>query len=82
MKVYVAFRTDGETVEKLANGSYTKLQKEMKEEGAGAEFTVVLYDFKPNLANVCQAVMDVTELPGEWSKEFRINDQGQLREVK
>lgn len=82
MKIYVAFRTDGEAVEKTANGSFTKLKEFMKETGDGAEFTVVLYDFKPNLANVCQSITDVTELEAEWSKEFRINSSGQLREVK
>jgi len=95
MKIYVAFRTDVEEDVKIAEGSFTKLKARMKgthdAEGkllkkpldmVGAEFTVVEYNFKPNLTNVCQAIMDVTELDANESFEFRVNDQGQLREVK
>ena len=95
MKIYVAFRTDVEPNKKMACGSMTILKGRMKgTHGAtgkklkkpidriGAEFTVVLYDFKPNLTNVCQAISNVTELPGTWELEFKINEQNQLREVK
>lgn len=80
---------------KMANPSFTKLKAMMKGEMGtdgeklkkpidmvGAEFTVVLYDFKPNVANVCQAIVDVTELDAESATDYRVNDQGQLREVK
>ena len=56
--------------------------KSAKESVENAEYTVVLYDFKPNLANVCQAITDVTELEALWSLDFKISDNGQLREVK
>lgn len=80
---------------KMANPSFTKLKSMMKGEMSpdgvklkkpidmsGAEFTVVLYDFKPNVANVCQAIVDVTELDAESATDYRVNDHGQLREVK
>jgi hypothetical protein len=81
---------------KMANPSLTKLKLMMKGEMdpvsgeklkkpidmVGAEFTAVLYDFKPNVANVCQAIVDVTELDAESATDYRINDHGQLREVK
>jgi hypothetical protein len=82
MKVYVAFRTDVDPPTRDASPSFTKLKEAMKGAGAGAEFTVVLYDFKPNVANVCQAIMDVTELDADSATDYRINDHGQLREVK
>jgi hypothetical protein len=82
MRIYVAFRTDGDVVEKTASGSFTKLKEVMKSGGDGAEFTVVEYNFKPSLGNVCQAIMDVTELEAEHSQEFRVNSSGQLREVR
>lgn len=86
MKVYVAFRTDDvddeDIPKRMASPSFTKLKESMKEAGGGAEFTVVLYDFKPNVANVCQAIADVTELEATSATDYRINDQGQLREVK
>jgi hypothetical protein len=95
MKIYVVFRTDTEETERTANGSLTKLKGYMKGthnalgeplkkpvDKTGAEYTVVLYEFKPNLTNVCQAVMDVTELDALKSWEFRINNIGQLREIK
>lgn len=80
---------------KMANPSFTKLKGMMKGEldqngeklkkpidMSGAEFTVVLYDFKPNVANVCQAIVDVTEIGAESATDYRVNDHGQLREVK
>jgi hypothetical protein len=80
---------------KMANPSLTKLKLmmkgEMSPEGeklkkpidmAGAEFTVVLYDFKPNVANVCQAIVDVAEIIATSATYYRVNDHGQLREVK
>lgn len=80
---------------KWANPSFTKLKGMMKGEldtngeklknpldMKGAEFTVVLYDFKPNVSNICQAIMDITELPADSATDYRINDHGQLREVK
>lgn len=82
MRIYVAFRTDTDQGEKTANGSLTKLKAEMKAAGSGAEFTVGEYNFKPNLSNVCQAIVDVTDLDAESAVYFRVNDQGQLREVK
>lgn len=82
MRIYVAHRTDTDEVEHLAEGSFTKLKSKMKACGSGAEFTVVEHNFKPNLTNVCQAIVDVTELDAEESWDFRVNDQGQLREIK
>ena len=85
MKVYVAFRTDEiEDAEptRLASPSFTKLKEQMKEAGPGAEFTVALYDFKPNVANVCQAIVDVSELDAESATDYKVSDSGQLREVK
>lgn len=82
MKVYVAFKTDEDPPTRQASPSFTKLKEEMKKADAGSTFTVVLYDFKPNVANVCQAIMDVTELDADSATDYRINDQGQLREVK
>ncbi len=86
MKIYVAFRTDEiedeEVPKRFAGPSFTKLKESMKDAGAGAEFTVVLYDFKPNVANVCQAIVDVTELDADSATDYRVNDHGQLREVK
>lgn len=85
MKVYVAFRTDvadGTAPPKMASNSFTKLKEQMKEAGAGAEFTVAIYDFKPSVANVCQAIVDVNELGAESATDYRVNDHGQLREVK
>lgn len=82
MRIYVAHRTDIDPTERLAEGSFTKLKAKMKACGSGAEFTVVEHNFKPNLTNVCQAVVEVTELVAVESWEFRVNDQGQLREVK
>ena len=82
MKIYVAFRTDEEIPTRIASPSFTKLKESMKEAGAGAEFTVALFDFKPSVGNVCQAIVDVTELDAESSTDYRVNDSGQLREVK
>ena len=82
MKIYVAHRTDVDPTTRMASGSFTKLKEQMKEAGGGAEFTVVLHDFKPNVENVCQAIMDVTECDAVESTDYRVNDQGQLREVK
>jgi hypothetical protein len=95
MKIYVAYRTDGDAVEKMALGSFNKLKAVMKGthnmtgkklkkpvDMIGAEFTVVLYDFKPNLDNICQAVTDPQELPALESYEYRVNEHGQLRQVK
>lgn len=81
MKLYVAFRTDVDPPTRTARGSFTILKKEMKEAGEGAEFTVVLYDIKPNLENLCQAIEDVTELDADWTADYYIK-QDQLREVK
>lgn len=81
MKVYVSFRTDIDQPTKLASPSMTKLKADMKLEGDGAEFTVVLYDIKPNVENLCAAIVDVTDLEAESSQDYRINAQGQLREV-
>ena len=86
MKIYVAFRTDDDPPEdaalKMASPSFTKLKEQMKEAGGGAEFTVALYDFKPNVGNVCQAIVDVNEIGADSATDYRVNDQGQLREVK
>lgn len=82
MKIYVAFRTDVEPPTRMASPSFTKLKEQMKEVGAGSEFTVALYDFKPNVGNVCQAIVDVNEIGADSATEYRVNDQGQLREVK
>ena len=82
MKIYVAFRTDTDPVEKMASPSFTKLKEQMKETGEGAEFTVALYDFKPNVENLCKAIVDVTDLGAESASDYRVNAQGQLREVK
>jgi len=81
MKIYVAYRTDVDPPTKLADGSFTTLRKLMKAEGPGAEFTVALYDFKPSLANLVQAIVDVTELPAESATDYRVNDHGHLREA-
>lgn len=97
MKVYVAFRMDENEADdqRFANGSMTILSKMMKgtvdKEGkerkkpvdmSGSEWTVVLYDFKPNVANVCKAIVDVTDITAVSGKDYRVNDHGQLREVK
>lgn len=86
MKIYVAFRTDTEQIERMASPSMTKLKAQMKgpedEPHVGAEYTVVLYDIKPNVENLCKAIVDVTDLDAESSTEYRVNAQGQLREVK
>jgi hypothetical protein len=82
MKIYVAFRTDVEPNTKIASPSFTKLREELKGNDPGAEFTVVLFDFKPNVENLCKAIVDVTEIPADSATEYRINAQGQLREVK
>jgi hypothetical protein len=82
MKVYVAFRTDEDPPTKQASPSFTKLKEQMKEAGVGAEFTVVLYDIKPNVENLCKAIVDVTDLDAESATDFRVNEAGQLREVK
>lgn len=86
MKIYVAFRTDEvedeDVPKRIAGPSFTKLKEQMKEAGAGAEFTVALYDFKPNVENVCKAIVDVTDLGADSATDYRVNDHGQLREVK
>jgi len=82
MKIYVAFRTDTDEVERMASPSFTKLKESMKKAGEGAEFTVALYDIKPNVENLCKAIVDVTDLGADSSTEYRVNAQGQLREVK
>lgn len=80
MKIYVAFRTD-KKVKKMASPSMTKLREQMKKKGEGAAFTVALFDFKPNVENLCKAIVDVTDIGAESASYFRINAQGQLREV-
>lgn len=86
MKIYVAFRTDEvedeDIPKRIAKPSFTILKGLMKEAGPGAEFTVALFDIKPSVGNVCQAIVDITELDAESSTDYRINDHGQLREVK
>lgn len=86
MKIYVAFRTDEvgdeDTPKRFAGPSFPKIKGQMKEAGAGAEFTLATYNFKPNVANVCQAIVDVTELGADSATDYRVNDHGQLREVK
>jgi hypothetical protein len=82
MKIYVAFRTDVDPPTRIANGSFTTIKKLMKEEGSGAEFTLALYDFKPSLVNMCQAIMDVTEIGAESAIDYHVTDKGHLREVK
>ena len=95
MKIYCAFRTDEDPPSRMTEGSFNKLRARMKGthdasgkklkkplDMAGAEFTVVLYDFKPSLPNVCQAIADVTDLAAESATRYRVNDQNQLREVR
>jgi len=82
MKVYVAFRTDVEPTTRIANPSFTKLKGLLKDHDPGAEFTVVLFNFKPNVENLCLAIVDITDIPAESATEYRINPQGQLRVVK
>ena len=82
MKIYVAFRTDVEPPTRMASPSFTKLKEQMKESDPGSEFTVALFDFKPSVGNVCQAIVDVTEIGAESATDYRVNDHGQLRELK
>jgi hypothetical protein len=85
MRIYVAFRTDVDPPTKTVRGSFAVLKSLMKgedEPNVGHEYTVVEYDIKPNLANLCQAVEDVTELPAESATYYRVNEQGQLRQLK
>jgi hypothetical protein len=82
MKLYVAFRTDAKPKKKLASGSFTKLKERVKETKLeDSEWTIVLFDVKPNLDNCCQLVENVAKLEGEWAKDFRLMASG-LREVK
>jgi hypothetical protein len=81
MKFYVAHRTDVDPPTKMASGSKTLLKADMKACGDGAEFTLVLHDVKPNLANFVQAVMDVTELDAVEATDYYVS-HGQLRLVK
>lgn len=81
MKLYVSFRSDIEPPTKMASGNFNKLKKRMKDEGEeGAEYTVGLFDIKPNLENLCQAIEDVTQLPADEITEYVIKN-GQLREA-
>jgi len=86
---------DDDIPQRMATPSLTKLKLMMKGEAgpdgeklkkpiamAGCEFTVALYDFKPSVGNICQAIIDITELDAESSTDYRVNDHGQLREVK
>jgi hypothetical protein len=82
MKIYVAFRTDVEPPTRIASPSRTKIKEALKGYEAGAEFTVVLFNFKPNAENLCKAIVDVTEIDAEEATSYRINVQGQVREVK
>lgn len=86
MKIYVAFRTDDvddeDALMRMASPSFTKLKESMKEAGSGAEFTVALYDFKPNVDNMCKAIVDVTDIGADSATDYRVNSSGQLREVK
>jgi hypothetical protein len=82
MKVYVSFRTDVEPNTRIASPSFTKIKEALKEHEPGAEFTVVLFDFKPNVENLCKAIVDVTEIQADSATDYKINAQGQLREVK
>jgi hypothetical protein len=81
MKFYVAHRTDVDPPTKIAGSSKSLLKDQMKECGDGTEFTLVLHDVKPNLANFCQAIMDVTELDAVEATDYVIS-HGQVREVK
>jgi len=54
----------------------------LKDHDPGAEFTVILFNFKPNVENLCLAIVDITDIPAESATEYRINPQGQLRVVK
>ena len=82
MKVYVSFRTDVEPNTRIASPSFTKIKEALKTHDKGAEFTVVLFDFKPNVENLCKAITDVTEIDAESATSYRINAQGQLRAIK
>ena len=80
MKIYVSFeQTGADSVEKMASGSLTKLLNKLRKQGG--EFTVALFDVKPNVDNICKLIVDVTELEAEWVREYVAAD-GRLREVK
>lgn len=80
MKIYVAHRTDVDPPRVVgASGSFTKIKKRMKK---GRTYTVVLHDFKPNLDNICTAIVDVTDLDAEWARDYVVTEAGHVREVK
>lgn len=81
MKVYVAHRTDVDPSRRWASGSFTKLKVRMKKK-RGATFTVVLHEFKPNLDNICAAIVDVTDLDAEWARDYQVTEAGHVREIK
>lgn len=81
MKVYVAFRTDVDPPPRLASPSFTKLKKQMVIT-KNADYTVALYDIKPNVENLCKAIVDVTDLDAEEAMYFHVNEQGHLRSVE
>lgn len=86
MRIYVAHRTDVDPPTKMASGSISTLRDRMrgpsKKPNIGADYTVVEHDIKPDLANLCQAIEDVTEIDAVSALYFHVNDKGHLREVK
>ena len=84
-KVYVAFReAPAKPIPKprmLASNSQTKLKADMREH-IGSEWTVALYDLKPNVETLCALAMGkLKEMDAESSTRYRVNDSGQLREI-
>lgn len=85
----------GEPILVHACNSFSMLKQQMKGEvdndgkkvkkpevPLGSEWTVVHFMIKPDVPTLCKILREgITSLDYEWSKDFRINQQGQLREV-